>query len=242
LAPIEKILQSFLNPVGVKLQVFSGRINLFYRRQTNQEDLSAKAESLSKELEILIVENAALKKMEEENTKLRQYLNFFNNQNDLKRVMANVVARESLDESGVLGDFIIDRGLSDGLYPGLAAVNERGALVGKIITVEEKSARLILTTGADCHLAAAVLNGGRTIGTTSGNLNLTINLNFVPQTAEVEKGDVIITSGLESGVPAGLAIGRIISVDKGTNEIWQKVVAEPVVDFDDVFMIAVILP
>jgi rod shape-determining protein MreC len=91
-------------------------------------------------------------------------------------------------------------------------------------------------------LAAAVLNGNRTVGVTGGNLGLTINLDFVPQTANVKIDDIIVTSVLDQNIPSGLAIGRVISADKGTNEVWQRVVAEPIVDFDKLFIAAVILP
>lgn len=242
IAPVERLLQTALNPVSSRLSAAAGRFNLFYRSQTRKGDLSSRIDYLESRLEEMTVENASLKKMEEENIKLRQYMNFFNDHEGVKRVMANVVARESFGLEGERGDFIIDRGSADGLYEGLAVIDEKGALVGKVVKVEERSARLKLAIDQDCQLAAAVIRSGRTIGITSGNLGLTINLNFVPQTADVRQGDIIVTSGLEPNIPSGLAIGRVTSVDKGTNEIWQKVNAEPVVDFDKVMMVAVIMP
>jgi len=242
LSPVEGVVQSVLNPIAAKFQSLSGGFNLAYRRQTDKVDLAAKVEALESSLEAMTVENASLKKMEEENAKLRQYLDFFDDRNGLRRVMANVIARGGFDQSEGQGDFFIDRGSIDGIFEGLAAIDEKGALIGKVIAVEERSSRIALTTGANCRLAAAVLSGGRTIGMTSGNLGLTINLDFVPQNAEVKEGEVVVTSGLEPNIPSGLAIGRVISVDKGTNEIWQKVGAEPAVDFDKVFIVAVILP
>jgi rod shape-determining protein MreC len=242
IAPVEKVIQIGLNPVASRLQVFSGRLNIFYRDQTRKGDLSAQISVLEERVEKLTVENASLKKLEEENLKLRQYLRFFTDKEDLKKVLANVVARESSAGEGERGDFIIDRGRADGLYEGLVVIDEKGVLVGKIIAVEEKSSRVNLVNSSECKLAAAVLNGQRTIGITSGNLGLTINLDFVPQTAEIKVDDILVTSGLEPNIPLGLAIGKVIFVDKGTNEIWQKVSAEPIVDFDKVFIVAVILP
>jgi rod shape-determining protein MreC len=242
LAPVEGALQFVLNPISSRLQSLSGKLNLLYRSQTRKGDLSSVIEDLESKLEQATIENSSLKKMEEENIKLRQYLGFFNDHEGFKRVMANVVARESFGRDGERGDFIIDRGSSDGVYEGLAVIDEKGAVVGKTVAVEERSARLKLSTDPECKLAAAVLRGGRTIGTTSGNLGLTVNLDFVPQAAEIARGDIIVTSGLEPNIPSGLAIGRVTLVDKGTNEIWQKVNAEPVVDFDKIFMVAVVLP
>lgn len=242
ISPLEKGLQSLLNPVASRLHFFSGKINIFYHDQTRKGDLSSRIGELEEEVERLVVQNASLEKMEEENIKLRQYLNFFNDNDDVKRLMANVVARDFLSSDSGKQDFIIDRGSGDGIYPGLAVVDEKGAMVGKVSSVEEKSARISLLTSDDCKVAITILNGNRTIGSTAGNLGLTMNVEFVPQSAELEKGNILVTSGLESNIPAGLAVGRVIYVDKGTNEIWQKVGAEPVVDFDKIFMVAVIMP
>lgn len=242
IAPVERIIQVGLNPIASRFQNVSGRLNIIYHNQTRKGDLAVQITTLEERVENLTVENASLKKLEEENLKLRQYLLFFSDKGDLKKVLANVVARESSAGEGQRGDFIIDRGRADGLYEGLAVVDEKGVVVGKIIAVEEKSSRVILVNDSKCKLAAAVLNGERTIGVTSGNLGLTINLDFVPQTADVKVDDILVTSGLEPNIPLGLAIGRVIFADKGTNQIWQKVSAEPIVDFDKVFIVAVILP
>jgi rod shape-determining protein MreC len=242
IAPLERGLQSLLNPVASRLHIFSGKINIFYQDQTVKGDLVSKIDALEGEVEKLTIENASLKRMEEENLKLRQYLNFFNDKESIKRVMANVAARDFFSNESSQQDLIIDRGRADGLYAGLAVVDEKGAMVGKISNVEERSARVSLLTNNRCNVAVTILDGKRTLGATSGNLGLTMNVDFVPQSAELEKGDILVSSGLESDVPAGLAVGRVISVDKGTNEIWQKVSAEPVVDFDKVFIVAVIIP
>lgn len=242
LGPVERAIQTGLNPVASRLHLFSKRLNIFYHNQTRKGDLSLKINELEGRVEELTVENASFKKMEEENVKLRQYLRFFNDKEDLQRVLANVIAREASAGEEDRGDFIINRGRADGLRAGLAVIDEKGALVGKIVAVEEKSARVTLVTNTNCKLAAAILNGNRTVGVTSGNLDLTINLDFVPQTADIKINDIVVTSVLDPGIPAGLAIGRVISVDKGTNEVWQRVSAEPIVDFDKLFIVAVILP
>ncbi len=242
IAPIEGVLQTVLNPVSSKLHVFAGKFNLLYRNQTRKGDLSSRIDYLESSLEEVTIENASLKKMEEENIKLRQYLDFFDDHEGFKKVMANVVAREVLSQEQEKSDLIIDRGSGDGLYEGLVVMDEKGAVVGKIVAVEERSSRLKIVTDQECKLAAAVLSGSRTVGTTAGNLGLTINLDFVPQSAMIKPGDIIVTSGLEPNIPSGLAIGRVTMVDKGTNQIWQKVNAEPVVDFDKIFIVAVVLP
>lgn len=242
LGPVERAVQTGLNPVAVRFYSFSKELNIFYNDQSKKGDLLSEINKLEGRVEELVLENASFKKMEEENVKLRQYLRFFKDKEDLKYVLANVIAREASAGEEDKGDFIINRGRADGLRVGLAVIDANGALAGKIVAVEEKSARVTLVTNANCKLAAAILDANRTVGVTSGNLGLTVNLDFVPQTADIKIDDLVVTSVLDPGIPAGLVIGQVISVDKGTNEVWQRVSAEPIVNFEKLFIVAVILP
>ncbi len=53
-------------------------------------------------------------------------------------------------------------------------------------------------------------NENRTIGISQGNLALTLKINFVSQIDQVEEGDLVISSGLDSEIPRGFIVGKVI--------------------------------
>ncbi|MDD5528337.1 MAG: rod shape-determining protein MreC [Patescibacteria group bacterium] len=242
LAPVERMFYFVLNPAGARLQSWSSQIAQKYSNSVQQGDLAAKAGDLEQKVERLTVENAALKKLQDENSVLRQHLKFLESGTPKKYVLANVVSREILngpEES--LGDLVIDKGRGDGVMNGLAVLDEAGAVAGKITGVEEKISRVTLVTNSGCKMAATLQNVNRTIGVTSGNLGLTINMDYIPQVENVSVGDLAVTSGLETNIPRGLLIGQVAKVDRGSNDIWQSVNIQPAANLDNLTIVSVII-
>jgi rod shape-determining protein MreC len=243
LKPIDRVFYLVLNPVGAKFQLWSTGLSRQYNNSINRGDWAAEVSDLKKQVERLTVENAGLKKLGEENSKLRQHLKFLENNGQKKYLLANVISREVFNGSlENRGDFIIDKGKDDGIIAALAVLNEQGAVVGKIIDVEEKSSRFVLVTNSACKFAATLQNKNQTVGVTSGNLGLTIDMDFIPQVEAVNIGDLAATSGLEPFIPRGLVIGQVAKVEKGSNAIWQSVNIQPLADFDDLTIVSVLIP
>jgi rod shape-determining protein MreC len=242
LSPVEKGLSFVLNPVVAKLQAWSSGLRLQYEEGIRRDDLSAELSDLKKQVALLTVKNASLKKVEEENSNLRQHLKFLENGDKKKYVLADVISREVFN--GVKedhGDMIIDKGKDAGITLSAVVLNEQGAVVGKITEVKEKTSRFMLVTNSVCKFAASLQNGTRTIGVTSGNLGLTVNMDYISQTEVVATGDLVVTSGLEAGIPRGLVIGQVAKVNKSGNEIWQSVNIQPLADFDDLTIVSVLV-
>ncbi|MDD4902083.1 MAG: rod shape-determining protein MreC [Patescibacteria group bacterium] len=243
LAPVERVFFLVFNPVASRLQFWSNEINKKYSNSVRQENLAVQVEDLEKKVERLTVENASLKNLQDENSVLRQHLKFLDSGQQKKYVLANVISREILngpEES--LGDLVIDKGRDDGIVAGLAALDETGAVVGKVTATEEKISRVTLITNSGCKMAATLQNVNRTIGVTGGNLGLTINMDYIPQVESVSVGDLVVTSGLESNIPRGLLIGQAAKVDRGSNDIWQSVNIQPAANLDNLTIVSIIIP
>ncbi|MFA5248314.1 MAG: rod shape-determining protein MreC [Patescibacteria group bacterium] len=243
LRPLESGFQTIFNPLASFFQSGGASINLFFHDQIARGEFSEKIRDLEGHLQIAEAENASLKRLEEENSSLRQHLKFFSERKDSRYVMANVIASEAF--SGVsenVGDILIDKGVKDGVYEGLVVLNGNGVVIGKIYQAGERTSRVVLTVSSRCRLAAGLQNKNHTVGLAEGNLGLTIAINFVPQAEEVKIGDNLVTSGLEPDIPAGLFIGKVSDVYRGSNEIWQKVTAEPAANLDNLIIVSVLLP
>jgi len=222
-------------------------LNNFFKSLSSQN-----TESKSKLLEEVIalrqkiesqeVNLAEKKILEEENEKLRSYLNFFK-EDSFKYVLAEVLWQENLlNLSYNNQNIVINKGSRDGIYEGLAVVSEAGIVVGKVIAVESRTSQVCLISNNFCKMSVALLNSSGSIGLAEGNLGLSIKINFVPQGENIREGDQIISSGLERDIPRGLLLAKVNHVDYEYSDIWQNIIAEALFNPSRLNILAVIIP
>ncbi len=242
LGSIEGKINYFLNPLFSFFYRAGSEINLIYTQQKEKRNIGDLLQECQKETERLLAENIKLKILEEENEKLRKYLDF-KKKNDFGYVLANVISRSDIITYSNFNQFLlIDKGANDGIKKDLIVVNEEGIVIGKVIDVKEHISKIALTINPDCKIAATILNEKKTSGIVEGELGLTIKMNFIPQTEDLKIGDIVITSGLEESVPRGLVIGRISQIKRESNEVWQNAILEPIVNFDNLTIVAIVKP
>lgn len=240
LTPVEALIFKIFNPALIKFYSVSSNINSAFGGETDKEELIKLLKQKEEEANNLIIENAALKSLEEENNILRQFLEF-SKKEQKKFILGNVISRKSQSSVDIEQGIIIDKGSADGIKPGAAVLDAQGFIVGKIIQVKNNFSQIYLISNKECKLAAALQNENKTAGIIRGEHELTIKMEFIPQTEEVKEGDIVVTSGIEENIPAGLVIGRITKVDKESNELWQSAVVEPLVDLNNLSVVAVLL-
>lgn len=242
LRPVEDIVSRMLNPALGSAQKLSHYISQKYNEQFSKVNLQERIEDLQNQVREFAQDKASLEKLAEENQLLREHLGF-QEKNKLNIILANVVARgEETNITDTTQTIIINRGKTDGLLPGLAVVSSQGLLVGKIAEVHEGNAKVYLTNNPRCRLAVSAQNSNRTNGVAEGELGLTIKMGYIPQSEQIDRGDIVVTSGLEEHIPRGLVVGRVIEVNKESNELWQSAVIEPLVNPNDLIIVSVILP
>lgn len=242
LGPLENIISRVLNPVFFRVQSASSFLNQKYQEQTSKIDFAQTIDDQQAEINRLLSQNADLKIAKEENAIMRQYLDFFS-KHAYKRVLAGVIARGNISDSADHIEVIsIDKGANDGLYPGLVVINEEGIVIGKISKVKEAISEIQLVLNDDCRIAATILGDNKTSGIVEGRLGLTMQMGFIPQTKDIKKGDIVVSSGLEELIPRGLVIGQVSSLIKENNELWQEAVLDSSVDLDELLIVSVLLP
>jgi rod shape-determining protein MreC len=238
LKPAETLIFKIFNPALVKLHSASLNIKSMFNSQNDKRDLIELLKQKEKEANNLIIENARLKSFEEENRILRQFLEF-SKKEQRKFILGNVISGVNQADAGLDGMATIDKGSANGVKPGAAVLDAQGFIVGKVIQVKDNFSEICLITNKECKLAAALENENKTAGIIRGEHGLTIKMEFIPQTEEVKEGDIVITSGIEEDIPAGLVIGKIIKIDKESNELWQSAVVEPLVNLNNLAVVAV---
>jgi rod shape-determining protein MreC len=148
---------------------------------------------------------------------------------------AAVIAR---DPSPFLQYVIINRGSDDGLRRGMPVVTQQG-LVGRIAAVTAGAARVQMITDPASTVNVRV-EPSKAQATLTGQLSGDIVLDMIPQEADVNPGDLVLTSGLGGGYPANILIGQISSIRSRDQDLFQRGSVQTVVDFSKLEIVLVI--
>jgi rod shape-determining protein MreC len=182
--------------------------------------------ALRSEVERLAQEETRTAELEGENARLRQLLEFREHlAGDL--IAAHVVGR---DATGLARTIVIDRGERDGVFKGTAVVVPAG-VVGHVFVTSRHAARVLLVNDHNSGVDGMVQRT-RASGIVEGTPDGGCGLKFVKRTEDVQTGDEVVTSGLDGIFPKGLPIGRVVTVDKRGQGLFQYAEIAPAVEFD----------
>jgi len=167
--------------------------------------------------------------LEAENARLRGMLEARTRVTDEVRV-AGIMSVSANPFRHVL---VIDKGRNDGVYDGQAMVDANG-VVGQVIETGIFSAQAVLISDPDHALPVEInRNGLRTIAVGTGEFDR-LDLPFLPNSADVSEGDLLVTSGLGGAFPAGYPVAVVASVTRIPQEPFAAVSAEPAAKLNQV--------
>ncbi len=168
-------------------------------------------------------------RLEVENRALRRLLAMPLLETRPRRTVARVVGDGANPFARLL---VLDAGRNRGLARGMAVVNAEG-LVGRIVAVGERSARVMPLTDRDSRIPVLVGSSGDP-GVLEGDNTPNPKLRFLPLNPRVRLGDEVLTSGRGGLLPPGLPVGRVRAVRD------RQVVVEPYVDWTRLDYVAVL--
>jgi rod shape-determining protein MreC len=122
---------------------------------------------------------------------------------------------------------VIGAGSQEGIQNGSPVVSEDG-MVGQITRVYPMQSEVTLLTDKDQAVPVQVVRTGLrgvVYGMPAGN---TLELRFVPITADIVAGDELVTSGLDGVYPPGLPVAKVVRVDKLADTAFARVIGVPV--------------
>jgi rod shape-determining protein MreC len=172
-----------------------------------------------------LLTNARLQRLsalEAENARLRALLDARSQVRDEVRV-AEIM---SVDANPFSHSLVINIGSRDGVFDGQALVDADG-VVGQVIKTGLLTSQAMLISDTDHALPVEVnRNGLRTIAVGTGEIGR-LNLPFVVNSADIQVGDLLVTSGLGGAFPAGYPVAVVTSVTRIPYEPYADVSATP---------------
>ncbi|TQK02883.1 rod shape-determining protein MreC [Herbaspirillum sp. SJZ107] len=126
---------------------------------------------------------------------------------------------------------VLDRGARAGVKLGLPVIDNAG-VVGQVTRVFPFTSEVTLLTDKEQAIPVQVLRSGlRSVAYGRGHSGL-LDLRFVAPNADIQVGDVLVTSGLDGMYPAGLAVAKVVQVENVAQGAFGRVVCQPLAGID----------
>ena len=122
---------------------------------------------------------------------------------------------------------ILDRGQTHGIRPGQPVIDDLG-VIGQVTRVFPFTSEVTLLTDKDQAIPVQVLRSGvRSVAYGRGHSGV-LELRFMASSADIRKGDVLTTSGIDGVYPAGLAVATVATVDAQTSDAFARILCQPI--------------
>jgi rod shape-determining protein MreC len=189
---------------------------------------------------------ASRRRLQEENDSLHTQI--FMQKAQMQKLAAleaeNIRLRELLDSSFEVGEkviiaellsvnldpykhqIVINKGQLDDIYPGQPLLDAEGVM-GQIVHAGPYTSTAVLITDTAHAIPVQVnRNGLRSIALGSGTINR-LDLPYIPNSADIQPGDLLITSGLGGRFPPGYPVATVSAVQHDPGRTFSQVIATP---------------
>ena len=193
-------------------------------------------ESLEQEIDQLRTENKLLQaqmqtfwSIEQENKRLRSALHAVAPL-EMDVMLAQVLRGFSASEHPTL---LINRGKTDGVYVGQAVLLGTGVL-GQVLHIGANTAEILPLTDEQHAIPVRVARSGqRGIVRGLGSAQ-EVSVHHLPKQADVQVGDLLLTSGLGGRFPEGFPVASITRISGEQSGAFADVRAKPMAEIGDV--------
>lgn len=218
---VRSVVTTITSPVryagSVVASPFNALGNVFSNLTASQETLS----DLKAQNEELTAQVAELSEAQETASRLESLLGLQSTYN-LESTAARIIGESSDAWSRTV---TIDKGSSDGFAINMPVCNSAG-VIGQIIEVSSNTSTVRLITDENSGVSAMV-QSTRAQGILQGQPDGTLRLEYVTTDADVQEGDIIVTSGIGGVYPKGLPLGTVSTVVREENATYYTITVTP---------------
>ncbi|OOF52455.1 rod shape-determining protein MreC [Rodentibacter trehalosifermentans] len=178
-----------------------------------------------------------LDQLKVENQRLRLLLSSPLRTDEYKKIAEVLTAETDVYRQQI----VINQGEKDGAYVGQPVIDEKG-VIGQIISVGAETSRVLLLTDVTHSIPVQVLrNDVRVIASGTGHTD-ELTLENVPRSVDIEKGDLLVTSGLGGRFIEGYPVAIVQSVSRDGSNYFATVKAKPLASLDRLRYVLLLWP
>lgn len=121
---------------------------------------------------------------------------------------------------------IVDKGSSQDIEEGSAVVDDTG-LIGQVSRAFPWTAEVALITDREQVVPVQIVRNGLRAVVFGMGYDGALDLRFMPVNAEIENGDVLVTSGIDGVYPAGLPVAVVSNIERNAAYPFAKITCTP---------------
>lgn len=135
---------------------------------------------------------------------------------------------------------VVDKGQQDRIVAGQPVVDDAG-VVGQVTRVFPFVSEVTLITDKEQAVPVQIVrNGLRSVVFGLGNGQL--ELRFMPASADVQNGDLLVTSGLDGVFLPGFPVARVVHIERDTSYSFARIYCAPVAGVENFAEVMVLEP
>ncbi len=163
-----------------------------------------------------------LQQLEAENARLRRLLAVKDRQQAAGQVAQILYSARDPFSRRV----VVDKGQQDKVAAGQPVVDDAG-IIGQVTRVYPFVSEVTLITDKDQAIPVQIVrNGLRSVVFGLGNGQL--ELRFMPANADVQEGDMLVTSGLDGIFMSGFPVAKVVRIEREASFSFARIICAPV--------------
>ncbi len=230
-------LNSMVSPLQYIANLPGAMLSWSADRFSSRQKLLEDNEELTNQLTLMSEQLQRFRILEQENKNLRKLLDA-PVRDSMHKMITELMA---VDTNPYSHQIVINKGAIDGVFLSQSVLDDSG-IVGQISEVGTTNSRVLLISDVTHAIPIRIeRNNVRFIAVGDGSLD-SMQLQHVPHSADIEIGDVIVSSGLGEVFPEGYPVGTISNIVRNESRPFAEVTATPLAKLDRIKYLLLLWP
>jgi len=217
------------NPIQFIIKTPSSFINTLVMERKTIDDMKIEINKLKKENIKIKANLQRIDVLENEVTRLRSIKAVA-----IKKIknikIAEVIQRDVIPNKKSLK---MNIGSKDNINMGQTVMGING-LIGQVVEINSFTSKVLLITDSSSNVPAIVARTGQQVIVKGESQTNMMEIAFLKNEADVQKGDLIVTSGQAKRFIPSIKIGRVKDIIKNEGERFSKVTLMPLENINDI--------
>jgi len=217
------------NPIQFIIKTPSSFINTLVMERKTIDDMKIEINKLKKENIKIKANLQRIDVLENEVTRLRSIKAVA-----IKKIknikIAEVIQRDVIPNKKSLK---MNIGSKDNINMGQTVMGING-LIGQVVEINSFTSKVLLITDSSSNVPAIVARTGQQVIVKGESQTNMMEIAFLKNEADVQKGDLIVTSGQAKRFIPSIKIGRVKDIVKNEGERFSKVTLMPLENINDI--------
>jgi rod shape-determining protein MreC len=236
-ATVRTYLNSMVSPLQYIANLPGAMLSWSADRFSSRQTLLKNNEKLTNQVTLMSEQLQRFRILEQENKNLRKLLDA-PVRDSMHKMITELMA---VDTSPYSHQIVINKGALDGVFLSQSVLDDSG-IVGQISEVGTTNSRVLLISDVTHAIPVRVgRNNVRFIAVGDGSLD-SLQLQHVPHSADIEEGDILVSSGLGEVFPEGYPVGTITKIIRNESRPFAEVIATPFAKLDRIKYLLLLWP